>query len=45
MFRDLGNLKYSTKEKELKISLNEIKSGINFFERLIVYQDNSGIKV
>ena len=45
MFKDLGKLNYSTKEKELKISLNEVKSGINFFESFIVYQDNSGIKI
>jgi len=45
MFKDLGKLNYSTKEKESKISLNEVKSGTNFFESFIVYQDNSGIKI
>ena len=35
MFRDLGNLKYLTKEKELKISLNELKPGINFLKHLL----------
>ena len=45
MFKNLGQLNYSTKEKELKISLNEIKSGINFFESFIIYQDNSSIKI
>ena len=45
MLKNLGKLKYSTKEKEFKISLNELKSGINFFESFIVYQDNSGIKI
>ena len=45
MFKDLGKLKYSSKEKGLKISLNEVKFGINFFESFIVYQDNSGIKI
>ena len=45
MFKNLGKLKYSTNEKELKISLNELKFGINFFESLIIYKDNSSIKI
>ena len=45
MLKNLGKLKYSTKEKEFKINLNELKSGINFFESFIVYQDNNGIKI
>ena len=40
MFRDLGNLKYLTKEKELKISLNELKFGINFFDNQIHQNSN-----
>ena len=35
MLKNLGKLKYSTKEKEFKISLNELKPGINFFESFI----------
>ena len=45
MLKNLGQLKYSNKEKELKISLNELKSGINFFKSLIIYHDNSSIKI
>ena len=45
MLKNLGQLKYSINEKELKISLNELKYGINFFENLIIYQDNNNIKI
>ena len=41
MFRNLGNLKYSTEKKtELKISLNELKFGINFFDNQIHQNSN-----
>ena len=45
MFKNLGKLKYLTKEIEIKISLNELKSGINFFENFIIYRNNDDIKV
>ena len=45
MFKNLGKLKYLIKKKELKISLNELKSGINFFESFIIYQDNKSLKI
>ena len=45
MLKNLGKLKYLTKEKELKINLNELKSGINFFESFIIYHDISDIKI
>ena len=45
MFKNLGQLKYLTKDKEVKISLNELKSGINFFESFIIYKNNNDIKI
>jgi CMP-N-acetylneuraminate monooxygenase len=45
MFKNLGKLKYLSKDKEVKISLNQLKSGINFFERFIIYKNNNDIKI
>ena len=45
MFKNLGKLKYLIKEKKIKINLNELKSGINFFENFIIYRNNDDIKV
>ena len=45
MFENLGQLKYLTKDKEVKISLNQLKSGINFFESFIIYKNNNDIKI
>jgi len=45
MFKNLGILKYSTKNRKIKINLNELKSGINFFESFIIYQNNSDLKI
>ncbi len=45
MFKNLGILKYSTENKKIKIDLNELKSGINFFESFIIYQNNSDLKI
>ena len=35
MFKNISKIKYSTKEKEIKISLNELELGINFFESFL----------
>ena len=40
MFKNISKLKYSTKEKEIKISLNELKLGINFFDNQIHQNSN-----
>ncbi len=45
MFTNLGQLKYLTKDNEIKISINQIKSGINFLEQFIIYKNNSDIKI
>jgi CMP-N-acetylneuraminate monooxygenase len=45
MFKNLGKLKYLSKDKEVKISLNQLKSGINFFESFIIYKNNNDIKI
>ena len=45
MFTNLGQLKYLTKDNEIKISFNQIKSGINFLEQFIIYKNNSDIKI
>tara|TARA_Y100001970_G_scaffold152834_1_gene187186 strand:- start:279 stop:1973 length:1695 start_codon:yes stop_codon:yes gene_type:complete len=45
MFKNLGKLKNLINKKEVKINLNELKSGINFFENFIIYENNNDIKV
>jgi len=45
MFKNLGKLKYLSKDQEVKISLNQLKSGINFFESFIIYKNNNDIKI
>jgi len=45
MFKNLGYLKYLEKPKKLKIDLNEVRSGTNFFENYIIYNNDNVIKV
>jgi CMP-N-acetylneuraminate monooxygenase len=45
MFKNLGKLNYLITTKEIKINLNEIKSGANFFESFIIYQNNNDLKI
>ena len=45
MFKNCGKLKYLNKVKEVKINLNELKPGTNFFENFIIYQDDNDIKI
>ena len=45
MFKNLGKLKYLNKYKEVKINLNELKPGVNFFESFIIYQNDDDIKI
>ena len=45
MFKNLGKLKYLNKKKEIRISLNELKEGINLFDNFIVYKNNNNIKI
>ena len=45
MFKNCGKLKYLNKVKEVKINLNELKPGTNFFKNFIIYQDDNDIKI
>ena len=45
MFKNLGKLRYSTKIKELKLSLKNLKPGSNFFETFIIYKKDNEIKI
>ena len=45
MFENLGKLKYLNKKKEIKIDLKELKTGANFFDNFIVYQNDNDIKI
>lgn len=45
MFNNLGNLSYETKVKEIKLNINDVKQGINFFENFIIYKKNNQIKI
>ena len=45
MFKKLGKLKNSIIKKEIKISLDEIKSGDNFFENFIIFKDENDLKI
>ena len=45
MFKNLGILKNSVSKKKIQINLRDIKSGLNFFEDIIIYKKNNKIKV
>lgn len=45
MFRCLGSLKYSKNVKKIKINLDEINLGNNFFEDFIIYKEKKEIKI
>ncbi|MDC0481020.1 MBL fold metallo-hydrolase [Candidatus Pelagibacter sp.] len=45
MFKNLGKLNYLSKNNEIKINLNELKIGINFFDNFIIYQKNRHLKI
>jgi CMP-N-acetylneuraminate monooxygenase len=45
MFRNLGKLKYSKNIKKVKINIDEINLGNNFFKDFIIYKDKKKIKI
>ena len=45
MFRNLGKLKYLDKNEKIKISLNDLKDGINFFDNFLIYRSNNSLKI
>jgi len=45
MFKNLGNFKYTTEEKELKINLRDLNSEVNFLENFIIFKKKNNIKV
>ena len=45
MFKNLGNFKYTTEEKELKINLGDLNSEVNFLENFIIFKKKNNIKV
>ena len=45
MFRNLGKLKFLDKNEKIKISLNDLKDGINFFDNFLIYRSNNSLKI
>ena len=45
MFKNLGKLKYLSKKKEIEISLNDFKEGVNFYDNFLIYKNNNDIKI
>jgi len=45
MFKNLGKLKYLSKKKEIEISLNDFKEGVNFNDNFLIYKNNNDIKI
>jgi len=45
MFKNLGQLKYLTEEKEIRISLKDLKYGTNFLDNFIIFQNKDNINI
>lgn len=45
MFKELGKLNNLVKEKSFEIKFDKLKTGINFFENFIIYENNGNIRI